>query len=168
MKQYVVFNQSTGEIEIHGTCQDGEVTLQARPGKGLLEGQATPLTHYVRGGKLVAYSSEQAATKSRPPSSYHTWSNDTFTWSDPRSQTQINDEAGAAIRNKRNKLLSDSDWTDTLSAKTRLGDALYLAWQNYRQALRDVTKQPTFPGSVSWPTSPEVKVDGSSDHAHSK
>lgn len=45
----------------------------------------------------------------------------------------------AIVRRKRNKLLLDSDWTDTLSAKSRLGDTLYNAWQSYRQALRDIT-----------------------------
>ncbi len=28
-------------------------------------------------------------------------------------------------------------------------------WVDYRQALRDITSQPTFPDSVVWPTKPE-------------
>ncbi|HWR42555.1 hypothetical protein [Sporomusa sp.] len=32
-----------------------------------------------------------------------------------------------AIRRQRDKLLTESDWTDTLSAKSRLGDDLYNA-----------------------------------------
>jgi hypothetical protein len=58
-------------------------------------------------------------------------------------------------KEKRNLLLTDSDWTDTLSSKTRLGDDLYNAWQAYRQALRDLTKQEGFPQNVVWPTKPE-------------
>ena len=38
-------------------------------------------------------------------------------------------------------LLAASDWTDTLSAKTRLGDAKYDEWQVYRQALRDMPEK---------------------------
>jgi hypothetical protein len=54
----------------------------------------------------------------------------------------------------RKGLLQESDWTDTVSAKTRLGDALYQAWQDYRQALRDITLQPDYPLEVIWPIAP--------------
>ena len=57
-------------------------------------------------------------------------------------------------RSKRDRLLAESDWTDTLSAKTRLGDALYNAWQDYRQILRDVPQQPGFPWNIAWPEPP--------------
>lgn len=55
---------------------------------------------------------------------------------------------------KRNLLLVKTDWTDTLSANTRLGDELYNSWQAYRQALRDLTKQDGFPSSVTFPSEP--------------
>lgn len=59
------------------------------------------------------------------------------------------------VRDQRNMLLTQSDWTDTLSAKTRLGDELYNAWQTYRQALRDVSLQEGFPFNVVFPTPPQ-------------
>ena len=55
---------------------------------------------------------------------------------------------------QRQSLLIASDWTDTLSARERLGEALYQQWQTYRQALRDVTSQPGFPADIVWPTAP--------------
>ena len=55
---------------------------------------------------------------------------------------------------QRQSLLIASDWTDTLSARDRLGEALYQQWQTYRQALRDVTSQPGFPADIVWPTAP--------------
>jgi hypothetical protein len=58
------------------------------------------------------------------------------------------------VRDRRNALLTASDWTDTLSAKTRLGDALYNAWQDYRQILRDIPQQAGFPTNVAWPEPP--------------
>lgn len=58
-------------------------------------------------------------------------------------------------KTKRNLLILESDWTDTLSAKSRFGDDLYNAWQAYRQALRDLTKQEGYPQNVVWPTKPE-------------
>jgi hypothetical protein len=70
------------------------------------------------------------------------------------SDEAIKEEMSSNIKIARQKLLIDSDWTDTLSAKTRLGDALYQAWQDYRQALRDITLQPDYPLEVIWPIAP--------------
>lgn len=55
----------------------------------------------------------------------------------------------AAIREERNKLLAESDWM-ALSDVTMTD-----SWKNYRQELRDITLQPTFPDEVVWPTKPE-------------
>jgi hypothetical protein len=55
---------------------------------------------------------------------------------------------------KRKQLLDSSDWTDTLSAKTRLDETLYNQWQTYRQQLRDITTQAGYPLNVTWPTQP--------------
>jgi hypothetical protein len=59
-----------------------------------------------------------------------------------------------AVRYTRSRLLSASDWSDTASAPERMGQELYNAWQSYRQALRDITKQSSFPFEVVWPTPP--------------
>jgi len=54
------------------------------------------------------------------------------------------------MRNERDQLLSDSDWT-------QLDDAPVdkQAWADYRQALRDVPEQAGFPFDIEWPTAPE-------------
>jgi len=54
------------------------------------------------------------------------------------------------IRQERNTLLSECDWTQVSDAPVNQA-----AWQTYRQALRDVTSQEGFPYSVTWPTKPE-------------
>ena len=54
----------------------------------------------------------------------------------------------------RKELLQESDWTDTVSAQTRLSDLLYQAWQDYRQALRDIPQQANYPTDVIWPIAP--------------
>ena len=53
------------------------------------------------------------------------------------------------IRQERNRLLLESDWT-------RLDDATADkdAWAIYRQALRDITLQPN-PLEVQWPVEPQ-------------
>ena len=59
-------------------------------------------------------------------------------------------DAQKAARSRRDSLLLASDWTQLpdVPAATRL------AWQSYRQALRDITTQPD-PTNIVWPTSPE-------------
>ena len=53
-------------------------------------------------------------------------------------------------RLQRHQLLSASDWTQLPDVP----EATRLAWQDYRQALRDITGQPGFPEQVEWPTAP--------------
>lgn len=60
----------------------------------------------------------------------------------------------AAIRAERNRLLTESDWTDTLSAKSRLGEEKYNQWQEYRQALRDMPEACDI-NNPAWPIKPE-------------
>ena len=62
---------------------------------------------------------------------------------------RIDNNAAKLIREERNKLLSETDWT-------QLGDAPVNAtpWAIYRQELRDITSQPGFPHNVTWPTKP--------------
>ena len=55
------------------------------------------------------------------------------------------------IREQRNQLLSECDWTqfqDSPITGSQLTD-----WQNYRQSLRDVTSQSN-PYNILWPTKP--------------
>ena len=59
-----------------------------------------------------------------------------------------------SLLSNRLQLLQASDWTDTVSAQTRLGDLLYQAWQDYRQALRDIPQQANYPTDVIWPIAP--------------
>ena len=60
--------------------------------------------------------------------------------------------AAAGVRNQRNQLLRDSDWTQLPDAHP----VHAAAWAPYRQALRDVTAQPGFPHNVTWPEEPKV------------
>lgn len=53
------------------------------------------------------------------------------------------------VREKRNRLLCKSDWTQTVDSP--LSETEKSKWQNYRQALRDITKQEKFPVFVVFP-----------------
>lgn len=62
---------------------------------------------------------------------------------------QDTDSKAYDLRYQRNQKLNDSDWTqlaDSTVDKT--------AWATYRQSLRDVPTQSSFPNQVVWPTQP--------------
>lgn len=55
-------------------------------------------------------------------------------------------------RTKRDQLLRVCDWTTLPDVP--MDSATSAAWKTYRQALRDITGQATFPQSVTWPVAP--------------
>ena len=60
------------------------------------------------------------------------------------------DAAAMQIRIKRNKLLAACDWTQVNDVSA----ATSQKWLTYRQTLRDITNQSSFPENVSWPVAP--------------
>lgn len=155
MKKYIIYDIATGEIEAAYTLDDKAVMAAPSDGKGVIESEASWNLHYVLNGEVTAYTPGQAAAKAERPTLNHVWSNETFSWSDPYASPERELAAlVVTVRQNRDRLLAESDWTDTLSAKTRLGDALYNAWQDYRQILRDIPNQAGFPTSIAWPEPP--------------
>lgn len=62
------------------------------------------------------------------------------------------------IRAERDKLLTETDWTQVLDAP--ISAESREAFRLYRQALRDITEQAGFPVAVVWPVAPiAVKAD---------
>lgn len=60
-------------------------------------------------------------------------------------------KAASNTRERRNALLSESDWTQVADAPVDTR-----SWQTYRQELRDITAHPNFPWLTSkdWPVAP--------------
>jgi hypothetical protein len=70
----------------------------------------------------------------------------------PATPEQIAERTSAKateVRQQRNQLLADCDWTQLPDAPVDK-----TAWATYRQELRDVTAQPGFPWDVQWPIAP--------------
>lgn len=61
-----------------------------------------------------------------------------------------NDRAAEKVRQERDKLLAETDWTQVADAPVDQA-----AWAAYRQALRDIPQQAGFPTDITWPTKPE-------------
>jgi len=88
----------------------------------------------------------------------------TLEWSNPTDNMPTDEEIIAEAeriqaelpaniaREERNRLLAKSDWMVVRAYDT--GEALAPEWQEYRQALRDITQQSGFPDSIQWPQEP--------------
>ena len=63
-------------------------------------------------------------------------------------QAELDASAAAAVRVSRDEKLAATDWM-ALSDVTMSDD-----WKTYRQALRDVPAQESFPTDITWPTEP--------------
>ena len=68
----------------------------------------------------------------------------------PKEQHEVEEDVIA----KRNQLLVESDFADLPTMQSRLSDSQKTAWANYRQSLRDLTKQSLFPWDPVWPEKP--------------
>lgn len=62
---------------------------------------------------------------------------------------QLDSQQANAVRQQRNRLLAESDFTQLADAPV---DSL--GWSTYRQALRDIPNQEGFPWSITWPEQP--------------
>lgn len=59
-------------------------------------------------------------------------------------------EQATNVRQSRDQLLKDTDWVAIKAFET--DTPMTSEWKNYRQALRDISKQDGFPWTVDWPT----------------
>ena len=68
-----------------------------------------------------------------------------------KDKEPIDKEREEGIRNQRDRLIKESDWRAVSDRE------LEPEWKEYRQALRDISKQEGFPHVVEWPTDPDGK-----------
>lgn len=78
-------------------------------------------------------------------SEFHTWDWTTKQW------VLDSENAAQLIRQKRDELLRQSDWSQGLDVP----ENLRTVWAVYRDALRHIPEQEGFPEQVTWPTPPE-------------
>jgi hypothetical protein len=71
---------------------------------------------------------------------------------EPKPPEPTAEQKASSIRSQRNSLISQCDWT--VLADAPLSTSAKASWKTYRQALRDITLQDTFPNSVIWPIAP--------------
>lgn len=83
------------------------------------------------------------------PSLYHSWNGSDWEVT-PESEEKRLVDLATAVRQQRDALLTQSDWTQLEDSPLKDDTA----WLNYRQALRDITEQPGFPEEIIWPKAP--------------
>lgn len=134
--KFIVYSES-GKILRTVICSATDAHAQAGAGEFFVEGEADDALQYISNGRVVDMPSK--------PSKFHQFDYTTKKWIDPRTPQDFID----ANRAKRNALLLASDWTQLPDVPA----VTQLAWSAYRQALRDITKQPD-QRNVVWPAAP--------------
>ena len=137
MPNYLLFNES-GEIISYISCDEEDIINQ---GKSYIETSISKediRNFYVQNEELIK--------KPENPYDYGIFNYFTKTWEFDSTTACLE------IDLHRKQLLQESDWTDTVSAQTRLTN--YAEWQTYRQALRDIPSQTGYPTDIVWPTPP--------------
>jgi len=130
----------SGQIMQTGACAltaDMHLQAQSRPELTLVECDAVYGVHYFSGGEMRAYPER--------PSQDHEFDHVAEVWFDARTDDELVNEE----RQRRNAMLTQSDWTQVPDAPVDKA-----AWAAYRQALRDITEQADFPRNIEWPTPP--------------
>ena len=120
-------------------CSDDSMLPIAEEGSQLIkvDGLVDADMLYIKDGVLLK--------KPEKPSEIYEWDAQNFTWV-PNQRLAI-----FIVKNKRNQLLQESDWTQLADIPQETKDR----WEPYRQALRDVTTQPGYPLEIVWPTPPQ-------------
>ncbi len=71
------------------------------------------------------------------------------TWNVRSKTAEELERVAKDVREERNQKLKETDWTQVADSPVDK-----TAWAAYRQSLRDITAQPGFPTSVTWPVAP--------------
>ena len=79
----------------------------------------------------------------------------------PTPPVRTYEELAREARDKRDRLLDESDWY-VMPDYPAKGEDLTVV-KTYRQNLRDISKQDGFPSDIVWPTKPAVLGDGDAE-----
>lgn len=135
MKNYIVYLDN-GCITKTGLCSEKDFYLQ---GKNVIEGNADDSCQYIENGQVVDMPAK--------PDGEAYFDFDSKQWEPDFAQQS------SLVKNQRDQLLSQSDWTQI--PNNPLTPAKQQEWAVYRQELRDITSQSGYPFNVIWPVQPK-------------
>jgi len=131
-----IINDFGGDVVFEGPQASNGDRYQFSMRQGVEQLDGKWYTKYVLGPVFTDYTDEEGVlhTAAEQEAAY---------------KAQKDADQAKAVREDRNKRLSESDWTQVLDAPVD-----QTAWAAYRQALRDVTAQAGFPWDIEWPVKP--------------
>lgn len=138
--KFSIYDKTSGKIRIQGSMEDTYIPQQLGSNEDVI----------YQGSTVTQYVDVDTKTLIDMPIKLHEYS--VFDYATKQWQDSVELATQDAL-SKRLVLLQQSDWTDTASAVTRLPN--YQQWQDYRQALRDVTQQSGYPLNIIWPEQPQ-------------
>lgn len=148
--KFIIYNKNTGEILISGETAEID-TIVIKDDEEMMIVDCPIDDIYRNSGKWINLETKEIIDFGEKPNGLYNLTATGWIRNIETEKICASEDA----RSTRNALLSESDWTDNLSSKNRLGDTLYQKWQDYRQALRDLPQQESFPFSIVWPIKPE-------------
>ncbi len=148
MKYFITYNNTTGQIiQTTVTTSEENVILNDTQLSLLEVPESVDNEKY-----YLDPQSLQTIAFPDKPDQYHTWNWTTKIWEDIRTQEQKSTLANIKARQERDKLLNNSDWVVVKALEQ--GEPVPENWRTYRQQLRDITQQPGYPLTITWPTPP--------------
>ena len=135
MKHFVVYKRS-GEVVASGTSFNPEIMENEERSVLIIDSPVHLDTVYVKNKTLLH--------KPPKPDDFSVFNFEKEVW-----EIDVESLISEALR-KRASLLNSSDWTQLPDVP----ETTKLKWLTYRQALRDITKQSTFPNQIDWPNPP--------------
>ena len=69
------------------------------------------------------------------------------------AKSALDAQQASSVREQRNRLLAETDWMVIKALESNTPQNFEMA--AYRQALRDITSQPSFPWDIQWPNQPK-------------
>jgi hypothetical protein len=134
-----IYEKSNGKIVKIVSCVDSDIVYQYNLStQNYIQGSYYNDEYYIDSGNPVLIPPA--------PNEYCVFNFDTKQWVDPRT----NDSQWEVVKQQRNTLLAESDWTQLPDVSISNKDQ----WAIYRQQLRDITTQPD-PFNIIWPIKPE-------------
>lgn len=157
MKRYVIVDPTTREIVSLIRREDNDPTTSTPIHCIAIEIERhqslSHATHYLGDDQsFIEYTDEQMEAKAAKPSPFAVWHNDLMRWIVEESP-EYEQHLKTTVLNERSSLLNSTDFV-TLRA-TEKGEPIPAPWIEYRQQLRDMTKQQNFPFNVVWPEVPK-------------
>jgi len=143
-----IYDLATGVFT--GASLDGcpeFIAANTPPGHGAMPGVVDPAGQRVdtAAGQVIDYQ-----PPAPPDDAMRTWAwhAGTKRWQPTPTTAAI----AAAARQQRNQLLAACDWVTARAVEQ--ATPVPTAWSVYRQALRDISTQASWPTDITWPTPP--------------